>query len=202
MSKILRVNLTDGSISHEECSTEDDFDFLGGAGLAARIFTREVSASTEPFDDANLLIFSVGPFCGTTVPFCGRHFVMAKSPLTKILGEASSGGFFGKELRCAGFDIVIVKGKSEKPACLWIHDGSADILDASELWGKGTQETDAGVKALLGDEKIKVATIGPAGENLVKYACIINDNHHAAGRCGLGAVMGSKKLKAIAVKGT
>ena len=159
-------------------------------------------ANVDPYDGNNLLIFSVGPYCGTAVPFCGRHFVMAKSPLTNILGEASSGGFFGKELKSTGIDIVIIKGKSEKPACLWIHDGEAEILDASDLWGKGTQETDVGIKALIGDEKVKVATIGPAGENLVKYACIINDKHHSAGRCGLGAVMGSKKLKAIALKGT
>ena len=202
MGTILRVNLADGSISQEECSAEDELDFLGGAGIAARIFTREVTASIDPFDDENLLIFSVGPFCGTAVPFCGRHFVVAKSPLTKILGEASSGGFFGKELKAAGFDLVIIKGKSLNPACLWIHDGLVEILDASALWGKGTQETDEGIKALVGDDKCKVATIGPAGENLVKFACIINDKHHAAGRCGLGAVMGSKKLKAIAVKGT
>jgi len=202
MSKILRVNLNDNNITLEDCPSEFESEFLGGAGVSAKIFTQEVPANIDPYDGNNLLIFSVGPYCGTAVPFCGRHFVMAKSPLTNILGEASSGGFFGKELKSTGIDIVIIKGKSEKPACLWVHDGEAEILDASELWGKGTQETDAGIKALIGDEKAKVAVIGPAGENLVKYACIINDNHHAAGRCGLGAVMGSKKLKAIAVIGT
>ena len=202
MSKILRVNLNDNNITLEDCPSDLESEFLGGAGVSARIFTQEVPANIDPYDGNNLLIFSVGPYCGTAVPFCGRHFVMAKSPLTNILGEASSGGFFGKELKSTGIDIVIIKGKSEKPACLWIHDGEAEILDASDLWGKGTQETDVGIKALIGDEKVKVATIGPAGENLVKYACIINDKHHSAGRCGLGAVMGSKKLKAIALKGT
>jgi len=147
------------------------------------------------------LIFSVGPFCGTAIPFCGRHFVLAKSPLTKIIGEASSGGFWGSELKFAGFDHIVIKGKSTKPVYLWINDGVAEILDATELWGKGTQETDAKIKTNLKNDKIKVATIGPAGENLVKFACIINDNYHTAGRCGLGAVMGSKKLKAIAVRG-
>ncbi|GAH55085.1 unnamed protein product, partial [marine sediment metagenome] len=117
-------------------------------------------------------------------------------------GEASSGGFFGKELKSAGYDIVIIKGKSQSPVYLWINDGVVEIKDASELWGKGTQETDEKIKGLLGNDKIKVATIGPAGENLVKYACIINDKYHAAGRCGMGAVMGSKNLKAIAVRGT
>ena len=202
MSKILRVNLNDNNIALEDCPSDLELEFLGGAGVSAKIFTQEVPANTKPFDDNNLLIFSVGPFCGTAVPFCGRHFVMAKSPLTNILGEASSGGFFGKELKSAGIDIVIIKGKSEKPACLWIHDGEAEILDASGIWGKGTQETHADVKTLVGDDKVKIAAIGPAGENLVRYACIINDNHHAAGRCGLGAIMGSKKLKAIAVRGT
>jgi aldehyde:ferredoxin oxidoreductase len=202
MIKILRVNLNDNNITIEDCPSDLESEFLGGAGVSAKIFTQEVPANIDSYDGNNLLIFSVGPYCGTAVPFCGRHFVMAKSPLTNILGEASSGGFFGKELKSAGIDIVIIKGKSENPACLWIHDGEAEILDASELWGKGTQETDTGIKSLIGDEKAKVAVIGPAGENLVKYACIINDNHHAAGRCGLGAVMGSKKLKAIAVRGT
>ncbi len=202
VGKILRIDLGTKEILVENIDLEDELKYLGGAGIAAAIFTREVSASIDPFDGENLLIFSVGPFCGTAVPFCGRHFVMAKSPLTKIIGEASSGGFFGKELKSAGFDIVIVKGKSEKPVYLWIQDEKVEILDAAELWGKGTQESETQIKSILGDDKIRVSTIGPAGENLVKFACIINDKNHAAGRCGMGAVMGSKKLKAIAVRGT
>ena len=202
VGKILRVDLGTKEVFQEEIPAEDVKNFLGGAGIAAAIFIRETSANIDPYDDDNLLIISVGPFCGTAVPFGGRHFLTAKSPLTGILGESSSGGFFGKELKSAGFDIVIVKGKSEKPVYLWIHDGTVEILDASELWGKGTQETDAKLKSVLGDDKIRIATIGPAGENLVKFACIISDNYHAAGRCGMGAVMGSKKLKAIAVRGT
>ncbi|MHA1191057.1 MAG: aldehyde ferredoxin oxidoreductase family protein [Promethearchaeota archaeon] len=199
--KILRIDLETNNIEYEDYSNEDEVNLIGGMGLATAIFTREVDPEIDPFDGNNLMIFSVGPFCGTAIPFCGRYFVTSKSPLTKILGEASSGGFFGKELKSAGFDIVIIKGKSESPVYLWINDGIVEIKDASELWGKGTQETDEKIKELLG-KNIKVATIGPAGENLVKYACIINDKHHAAGRCGMGAVMGSKNLKAIAVLGT
>lgn len=202
MSKILRINLSNKDISQEEISSEDELNFIGGIGLSTAIFTREVPSDVDPFGEDNPLILSVGPFCGTAIPFCGRHFVMAKSPLTNILGEASSGGFFGKELKSSGFDFVIIKGKSETPVFLSINDGKAEILDATDIWGKGTHETDKVVKEKLGDDKIRVATIGPAGENLVKYACIINGKTHAAGRCGLGAVMGSKKLKAIAVRGT
>jgi aldehyde:ferredoxin oxidoreductase len=202
MSKILRINLSNKDISQEEISSEDELNFIGGIGLSTAIFTREVSSDVDPLGEENPLILSVGPFCGTAIPFCGRHFVMAKSPLTNILGEASSGGFFGKELKSAGFDFVIINGKSETPVFLSISDGKAEILDATDIWGKGTQETDKVVKEKLGDDKVRVATIGPAGENLVKYACIINGKTHAAGRCGLGAVMGSKKLKAIAVRGT
>jgi len=202
MGKILRINLDNKDISYEEIQAEDEEKFLGGMGVATSILTREVDPKINPFDGENLLIFSVGPYCGTAVPYCGRHFVIAKSPLTKIIGEASSGGFFGKELKCAGFDLVIIKGKSEDPVYLCIKDGEAEILSAKDLWGCGTQETTEKLKELQGDDKIKVATIGIAGENLVNIACIINDNHHAAGRCGLGAIMGSKKLKAIVVKGT
>jgi len=199
--KILRIDLETKKIDHEDYSDEDEVNLIGGMGLATAIFTREVDPEVDPFDGSNLMIFSVGPFCGTAIPFCGRYFITSKSPLTRILGEASSGGFFGKELKSAGFDLVIIKGKSKRPVYLWINDGVVEIKDASDLWGKGTQETDEELKDLLG-KNIKVATIGPAGENLVKYACIINDKHHAAGRCGMGAVMGSKNLKAIAIHGT
>jgi len=202
IAKILRVDLDSNKIEYEDYKSKEEVELIGGMGLATAIFTKEVSPEVDPLDGKNHLIFSVGPFCGTAIPFCGRYFITAKSPLTRILGEASSGGFFGKELKTAGYDLVIIKGKSKTPVYLWINDGIAELKDASELWGKGTQETDEKLKELLGNDKIKVATIGPAGENLVKYACIINDKHHAAGRCGMGAVMGSKNLKAIAVLGT
>jgi len=199
MSKILRVHLGSKQVKIESFNDEK---FIGGAGTAAKIFTSEVSPDIDPFDDNNLLIFSVGPICGTTVPYCGRHFIMAKSPLTKILGESSAGGFFGNELKKTGFDHIIIKGKSDKPVYLWIENENVEIRDATDLWSKSTRETEDLIKKELVDDKIKIATIGPAGENLIKFASIMNEKGHAAGRCGMGAVMGSKKLKAIAVRGT
>lgn len=202
MEKAIRVDLSNGKISIDTIPNEITKKYIGGMGIATYIFTKEVLPSINPYDPENLLIFSVGPFCGTIVPFCGRHFVMAKSPLTGIIGESSSGGFWGKELRSTGFNHVIVKGKSEMPVYLWIQNDKIEIHDASEIWGKGVFETEDRLKMNLGDDKIKIASIGPGGENLVKFASIMNDQDRAAGRCGLGAVMGSKKLKSIAVRGT
>ncbi|MFX0098467.1 MAG: aldehyde ferredoxin oxidoreductase family protein [Candidatus Hodarchaeota archaeon] len=200
--KILRIDLSSKTISKEDIQEEDFKKYIGGQGIAAAIFIREVPPSTDAFDADNLLIFSAGPFCGTAIPLGGRHFVLGKSPLTGIIGEASAGGHFGKELRSAGFDLVVIKGKSDTPVYLSIKDGEAELKDASGLWGKGTKETEESIKAELGDDKIKVASIGPAGENQVRFACIINEEERAAARCGLGAVMGSKNLKAIATRGT
>lgn len=201
MSKILRIDLTSKELKIEDIPSSLEEDFIGGAGVAAAIFTREVSADIDPFSPDNLLIVSVGPICGTSVPYCGRHFVMAKSPLTNILGESSAGGFFGNELKRTGFDHIIIKGKSDKSVYLWIENEKVEIRDATGLWGKKTRETEDILKEKLGD-KFKIASIGPAGENLVKFASIMNEKGHAAGRCGMGAVMGSKKLKAIVVHGT
>lgn len=202
MGKMVRIDLGTKIVRIEEIKSEDEENYFGGAGVAAAICMREVAANVDPLDAQNLLIFSVGPFCGTQVPFCGRHFVTAKSPLTGILGESSAGGFFGKELRSTGFDLVVISGKSKDPVYLLIQDGKVEIRSAVGLWGKGTQETDAILKKELGNDQIKIASIGPAGEKLVKYAAIISELGHAAGRCGMGAVMGSKNLKAVAVKGT
>lgn len=202
MGKMLRVDLGTQEVKIEEIESADEETYIGGAGIAAAIFDREVAPDIDAYDAQNLLIFSVGPFCGTQVPFCGRHFVMAKSPLTGILGESSAGGFFGKELRSTGFDLVVISGKSEEPVYLLIQDDKVEIRSAVDLWSKGTQETEAVLKEELGNDQIKIASIGPAGENLVKYAAIISELTHAAARCGMGAVMGSKKLKAIAVQGT
>jgi len=201
MEKIVRINLTTKDINTEKISEEKEGKYIGGSGFAASLFVKEVPADINAFDDKNLLIFSVGPFCGTAIPFCGRHFVMAKSPLTNILGESSAGGFFGRELRAAGYNHIIFEGKSENPIYLYINNGKVAIKDASSLWGKGIHQTESLIKKELNDEQLKIASIGPAGENLVRYASIISEGDHAAGRCGLGAVMGSKNLKAIAVKG-
>ena len=202
MGKILRINLGSGKITTENIDPELEKKYIGGAGVAAAIFINEVPPNIDPFDEQNLLIFSVGPICGTAIPYCGRHFVMAKSPLTGILGESSAGGFFGNELKRTGYDHIIISGTSENPVYLWIYDDNVEIRDATKLWGKGTRETEDLLFTEIGDNKAKIATIGPAGENLVRFACIISEQGHAAGRCGMGAVMGSKNLKAIAIRGT
>jgi aldehyde:ferredoxin oxidoreductase len=202
MEKILRVNLDDSKIATESVSEKYLEKYIGGMGVATAIFTKEVPANIDAYDKKNLLIFSVGPFCGTMVPFCSRHFIMSKSPLTNILGESSAGGFWGTELRFAGYNHIIISGNSLTPVYLWIKDNNIEIRDASDLWNKGVFETQEILKSKLGDEKVKIALIGQAGENLVKYASIMNDKDRAAGRCGLGAVMGNKKLKAIAVRGS
>jgi len=155
----------------------------------------------DPLGPENKLIFATGPLTGYAIPGTGRNSVGAKSPLTGGFGEAEVGGHWGAELKHAGCDAIIIEGKAKNPVYLWISDGEAEIKDASHLWGKITGETEALIKEELGDKFIRVAQIGPGGENLVRYACIINDLRNAAGRSGMGAVMGSKKLKAIAVRG-
>lgn len=202
MGKILRIDLGSENFTSENVDPELEEKYIGGAGVATAIFIKEVPPNIDPLDDKNLLIFSVGPICGTPIPYCGRHFVMAKSPLTGILGESSAGGFFGNELKRTGYDHILISGVSENPVYIWIYDDNVEIRDATKLWGKGTRETEDLLLKELGDNKIKVASIGPAGENLVKFASIMSEKGHAAGRCGMGAVMGSKKLKAIVIHGT
>ena len=175
MGKILRINLGSGKITTENIDPELEKKYIGGAGVAAAIFINEVPPNIDPFDEQNLLIFSVGPICGTAIPYCGRHFVMAKSPLTGILGESSAGGFFGNELKRTGYDHIIISGTSENPVYLWIYDDNVEIRDATKLWGKGTRETEDLLFTEIGDNKAKIATIGPAGENLVRFACIISN---------------------------
>ena len=202
MGKILRIDLGSGIFTTENIDPELEEKYIGGAGVAAAIFINEVPPNIDPFDEQNLLIFSVGPICGTAIPYCGRHFVMAKSPLTGILGESSAGGFFGNELKRTGYDHIIISGSSENPVYLWIYDDNVEIRDATELWGKGTRETEDLLFKEIDDDKAKITSIGPAGENLVKFSSIMSEKSHAAGRCGMGAVMGSKNLKAIVVHGT
>jgi len=205
MGKILRVNLTNGKISEEFPDEETLKMYLGGAGLATKYLIDEVPKGIDPLGTENKLIFMTGPLTGTRSPSTGRYCVIAKSPLTGIWGEANSAGFWGRDLKRSGFDGVIFEGISSKPVYLVTEDGKAELKDASHLWGKNTSETTRIIKEDLGD-KFNVACIGIGGENLVKYAAIMNDcdkpNYgRAAGRCGMGTVMGSKKLKAIASKG-
>jgi len=201
VGKLLIVNLTDGNISEESLNEEIAERFLGGAGYACRYLYEKLEKDTDPLSPDNILMFMTGPFCGSMVPTSGRFVVCAKSPYTGIWGESNCGGFFGPEMKKAGYDGIIIKGSSEKPVYLNIIEGKTEILDASSLWGKGALETSELMKEKSGDNLTRVACIGPAGENLVKYA-IIHSEDKAAGRTGMGAVMGSKKLKAIAIRGS
>jgi aldehyde:ferredoxin oxidoreductase len=199
--KILRVDLTDRKIEVEEPDELFYRQYLGGSSLIAYYLLKEVPAEVEPLDADNLLIFAGGPITGIPVAGAGRSAVGAKSPLTGGYGEADVGGFFGAELRRAGYDAVIVKGQADTPVYLWIHDGEAEIRAADHFWGMTTGDCQAAVQEELGEKSARLALIGPAGEKLVRFACVINDLKHAAGRTGLGAVMGSKNLKCVVARG-
>jgi len=175
--------------------------FIGGAGLSARLVYDRVKGDTDPLSGDNPLVFAVGPFVGTTIPMVSRYAVCGISPQTGFWGEATSGGAFPFRLKASGYDGVLVTGKSDKPVYLYVNDGAAEIRDAAHLWGKDSYETQDMLKNEIDQRGLSVACIGAGGENLVKYAGIMNDEGRAAGRCGLGALMGSKKLKAIAVTG-
>ena len=199
---ILRVNLTQGSLTKEVLEETIVRKFLGGRGLGAHILFHELPPKIDPLGPENKLVFATGPLVGVPFPGNARYHVMAKSPLTDGWGEASAAGWFGPQLKFAGYDAIVVEGKAEHPVYLWISDGEAGINNARHIWGKVTGETQELIRKEVGSEKACVACIGPGGEHLVRYACIISDLHRAAGRCGMGAVMGSKNLKAIAVSGT
>ena len=201
MGKLLRVNLTEGSILQEEIPEEKAKKFLGGRGLGTKYLFDELTPGIDPLGPENKLIFMTGLLTGTPSPSASRYSVVTKSPLTNIWAQSSSGGRWGVDLKQSGFDGIIFEGISERPVYLAIDDEKAELRDATDLWGKNVSETTQLLKERLGDT-FNVASIGTAGENLVKYAAIMNDLHRAAGRCGVGAVMGSKRLKAIAVRGT
>ncbi len=200
--KILEVNLTSGKISKTSVDDETLRKFIGGSGLAAKLFLDRVSPQVAPLSPQNTLFIMTGPLQGTNLPGSGRFNISAKSPLTNIWGEGNCGGTFGPELKFAGWDGIIIEGASDKPVYLFIDDDKVEIRDASDLWGKDSYETiDMVTDKIGGGRKVKVLAIGQAGENLVKYAAIIHDKADVIGRCGLGAVMGFKKLKAIVVRG-
>jgi aldehyde:ferredoxin oxidoreductase len=199
--KILRVNLSSGKIAPEDFPGNFYRQYLGGEGFIGYFLLKELPKGIEPLSPENKLIFAAGPLTGVPVGGCGRHSVGGKSPLTGAFGEADSGGYWGAELKMAGFDAIIVEGKAEKPVYLFIKDGKAEIKDARHLWGMKALECQNAIREELGDSLIKVAYIGPAGENLVRFACVMNDLDAAAGRTGMGAVMGSKNMKAVACRG-
>lgn len=190
----------------DECKIEEpgeDFyrKYLGGRNFGLYFLLKETKKGLDPLGPDNILVYATGPATGVPLAGFSRFSVVAKSPLTNGFGEAEAGGFFGPELKFAGFDLVVVKGVSQKPVYLWIHDGKAEIQDASDYWGLNTKETQEALRKEVDDPLVRVALIGPAGEKLVRYANIINELHYANGRSGLGAVMSSKKLKAIAIRG-
>ncbi len=203
MSKVLRVDLTAGTFSIQTFGDEVLRKYIGGSGLGTKILYDETDQYTDPLGPENRLIFMTGPIVGTRALNSGRYHVVTKSPLTGIFGESSSGGTFGPELKFAGFDGIVFMGISPAPVYLWIENGKPELKDASHLWGSDTYEVDEKLKSELGKD-IVTCSIGPAGERLVRIASIMNDgtDARAAGRCGVGAVMGSKKLKAIAVRGS
>lgn len=200
--KILRVNLSDGKIWFDQPDESFYRRYIGGRGFILYYLLNEMPAGIDPLGPDNLLIFAPGVLTGTVLPGTGRHSVGAKSPLTGALGSSEAGGWWGTELKRSGFDALVIQGKADKPVYLWIKDGEAEIRDAGHLWGKTTGDTQAHIRRELGDENIRIAQIGPGGENQVLYAAVMHDINRAAGRSGMGTVMGSKNLKAIAVRGT
>lgn len=198
---ILIVDLSKQESSVEELDEAFYRKYVGGRNIGLFYLLNETQPGIDPLGPDNILVFATGPATGSPLAGFSRYSVVAKSPLTNGFGEAEAGGFFGTELKFAGFDAIIVKGKSPKPVYIWVEDENTEIRDASHLWGLKTKETQETIREETNDPMVRVALIGPAGENLVRYACIINELHYANGRCGLGAVMGSKNLKAIAVRG-
>lgn len=205
MGRILVVDLSQGEWLVCELDTDLARDFVGGRGLASKLLWDEIDPTIEPLSPENELIFATGPLTGTGAITGGRYMVVTKSPLTGAIACSNSGGYFGPALKFAGYDIIVLKGKSPKPVYLSIADDNLKIMPAQHLWGKTTVETESIIRSEIGDtrkaKETQIASIGPAGENLVRVACVVNDSRTAA-RSGVGAVMGSKNLKAVTVRGT
>jgi len=200
--QILRVNLTEGTCKSEPLNMEWAEKYLGERGLATKYLWENMSPKADPMGPDNVLIFATGPLTGTMSSTSGRYAVVTKGPLTGAIACSNSGGKFGAELKFAGYDLLIVEGRAAKPVYLLIQDDDVQLLPADGLWGTTVWHTEEWIKARHQDPQIKVASIGVAGERGVRYACIVNDLHRAAGRSGVGAVMGSKNLKAVAARGT
>ena len=200
IGRLARINLSKEEIKTEELSRELIMKFLGGNGFGAYILYKELSPRIDPFSPENKIVIATGPATGTIVPASNKIGVFSKSPLTGLFFDSYASGHFGPELKFAGYDAIIIEGKARRPVYLWIQDGIIEVRDATHIWGKDTIEAQRVVKKEVGDSEAKIATIGPAGENLVRFANIAFGLRFA-GRGGLGAVMGSKNLKAIAVRG-
>lgn len=200
--KMLFVDLTKGTTEVKELAEDTAMRFIGGYGIGARVLYDVMRPGVDPLGPANVLGFVTGPLTGTGAFFSGRYAVVCKSPVSGGWSDANSGGYFGPELKKAGFDAVFVSGAAKKPVYLWVRDGKAEIRSAGGLWGKDTTETIEALIEETGETKLRAALIGPSGEKKSLMACVMNDRHRAAGRGGCGAVMGSKNLKAVAVRGT
>lgn len=200
--KVLRVDLTSGAIRLEEPPEIVYRTYLGGGGLTSYYLLRELKPGIDPLSPDNILVFASSVISGAPIAGMVRFTVAAKSPLTGGYGEAEAGGFWGPELKFSGYDAVIITGRAERPSYLWINDGQVEIRSAENIWGLETGPAQEAIREELREKRARVALIGPAGENLVRYACVMNELRHANGRTGMGAVMGSKNLKAIAVRGT
>jgi aldehyde:ferredoxin oxidoreductase len=201
MQPVVRVDLTSGSITPYMIPTDWEQDYLGGASLAARMLFNHLVQDLDPLSPQAPILFMNGPMSGTSGPAVGRFVVCGKSPATHLWAESNCGGFWGPELRMAGFDGLWIEGRASEPVYLWIQDGKVEIRPANQLWGMDTYQTQAAIEAQLGVGKTRVASIGIAGENQIPYALILCDHGRVAGRTGMGAVMGSKNLKAVAVQG-
>ena len=200
--KILRVNLTSGTCVDEALNMDWAQKYLGQRGLATKYLTEEIDPKVDPLSPENKMIMATGPLTGTCASTAGRYSVITKGALTGAIACSNSGGFFGNEMKNAGFDMIIFEGKSPKPVYLLVQDGSSELIDAAEYWGTSCWNTEEGIKSKHGDPLLRVASIGISGEKGVKFACIVNDMDRAAGRSGVGTVMGSKNLKAVAIRGT
>ena len=200
--QVLRVNLSTGTCTAEPLNMQWANDYLGSRGLATKYLVEETDPKVDPLSPDNKMIMSTGPLTGTMASTGGRYTVVTKGPLTGAIACSNSGGFFGAEMKFAGWDMIIFEGKSPKPVYLFVENDKAELRDASHLWGKSCWETEETIKAQHQDPQIRVSSIGLAGENQVLFACVVNDLHRAAGRSGVGAVMGSKNLKAVALRGT
>ncbi len=200
--KILRVDLSKGTCKSEPLNMEWAQQYLGQRGLATKYFVEEVDPKVDPLSPANKLIMATGPLTGTPASTGGRYSVITKGALTGAIACSNSGGYFGAEMKFAGWDMVIFEGKSKKPVYLSIEDDKVELRDASHLWGQTVWKTEEIIKKTHQDPQVRVCSIGRAGEIGVLYACIVNDLHRAAGRSGVGTVMGSKNLKAVAIRGT
>jgi aldehyde:ferredoxin oxidoreductase len=200
--QVLEVDLTDRKVRKVGLRKDLASAYIGGRGFTSRLLYEELNPDIDPFSPENPLIFATGPLTGTLAPSSCRYLTAARSPLTHVLGDSNSGGHFGPELKRAGYDIVIVRGKSDSPVYLWIDDNDVEIRSGDAVWGKDVRQTDEIIKKELGDPEVQLAIIGQAGENLVAFAGVVANLDHLCGRTGMGAVMGSKKLKAVAVRGT